>query len=158
MSTRLGKYSRTDTASCLRKWIYTKTAAKTTKFVRMKTASVRAKKWTQYLPNTKQETWHSALPLESHVGHITFLHWQTIPMVSSARCFTSQNPLQVSALPITKILAKKVFAMTRNTFSKTFGPYLRCTRSRMIRDGDSFVARQRIKPATMSRKRNGEYT
>jgi hypothetical protein len=31
--------------------------------------------------------------------------------------------------------------MTRNTFSKTLGPRLRCSRCRMIQDGDSFVAR-----------------
>jgi hypothetical protein len=78
-------------------------------------------------------------------------------MVPSAHCHPSQSPLQVSALPITKILAKKLFAMTRNTFSKTLGPRLRCSHSRMIQDGDSFVARSRIESATVSRKRNGEW-
>jgi len=113
------------------------TAAITSKLVRMKSAE----SWIQNLSNTKQEIWKSGLPLDIRLCCITFLHWTPRPMVPSAHCHPSQSPLEVSALPITKILAKKLFAMTRNTFSKTLGPRLRCSRSRMIQDGDSFVVR-----------------
>jgi hypothetical protein len=121
--------------------MHIKTAAITSKLVRMKRVGVSAKNWSQNLSNTKQETWKSGSPLESRLGYITFLHRTPRPMVPAAHCHPSQSPLEVSALPITKILAKKLFAMTRNTFSKTLGPRLRCSRSRMIQDGDSFVAR-----------------
>ena len=127
--------------------MYINTAAITSKHVGMKRAGVSAENWTKNLSNTKQETWKSGLPLDSQVGYNTFLHWTPRPMVPSAHCHPSQSPLEVSALPITKILAKKLFAMTRNTFSKTLVQSLQ-------NDPRLWFFRG---VATMSRKRNAEW-